>query len=148
MTNPTTRRDVARAFAFVLIASSLLVCGCLGGQPGNALYDTEVEVKEQKVATFPIEVPRGNVLSIKVELTQGKVADFVFIYERDLSNYLDPQAQYSIIDKWSTLNASKLDTQIYVDQTDSYIFMVDNTQRPLNGAGPNGIIKAKVHIAL
>jgi len=140
--------DTYSALTFVLVGASLLACGCLGGQQSNVLYDTEIEVKEQKAATFPINVPRGNVLNIKVELTQGKVADFVFIYERDLSAYLDSHAQYSIIDKWSTLNASKLDTQVYIDVSDSYIFMVDNTQRPLNGASPNGTVTAKVRISL
>lgn len=136
------------AVALLLTGASLLLCGCLGGQQSNVLYDKEVEVKEQKVATFPIDVPRGNILNIKVELTQGTVADFVFIYERDLTNYLDPGSQYSVIWNWTTLNASKLDRQIYVDTSDSYFFMVDNTQRPLNGAGPHGTIKAKVQITL
>lgn len=136
------------AVTLLLVGASLLLCGCLGGQQSNILYDREVEVKEQKVATFPINIQRGYVMTIKVELTQGSVADFVFIYERDLADYLDPGSQYSIIGNWTTLNASKLDRQIYVDASDSYIFMVDNTQRPDNGAGPHGTIKAKVLITL
>jgi hypothetical protein len=140
--------EIWKGLSLIFIGVLIVFSGCLGGPQNTTLYNTEVEIKEQKVATFPIDIQRGYVLHIKVELIQGNVADFVFIEEKELSNYLDMNAQYSIIDRWSTLNASGLDTQIYIDTGGSYIFMVDNTQRPANGAGPHGTIKAKVLITL
>lgn len=149
MTHHTMPHEVASSLIVgAIIAASVMFTGCLGGGESGILYDEEVSVNEQRVATFPLKVSRGYVLTLKVELLQGERADFVFINESELGRYLDPGSNYSIISKWSTLDASGLDTQIYIDRSGSYLFMVDNTQRPLNGASPNDVIRAKVYISL
>ncbi|HLF06428.1 MAG TPA: hypothetical protein VI893_04540 [Thermoplasmata archaeon] len=121
-----------------LAVVGLLFSGCLGGSGTSVLYDEDRDVGQQKVAAFPVHnLRKGTGLHFDAKLLKGSRADFVWMNASELPKYLDQaNGTYDYIERCSGLNTAGLVGDCPIEADGSYYFVVDNTQRPVNGANP------------
>lgn len=141
-------RAAAGLSAGSLAVLALLLSGCLGGGT-NVLYDEERDVPQQKVAAFPVHnLKKGTGLHFDAQLVKGSRADFLWMTAAELPNYLNQTSgTYKYIEICSALNTGGIKGDCAIEADGSYYFVVDNTQRPVNGANPEvDGIRARVYV--